>query len=174
MLTVIRVRLLMCGAGTVAPRGATIGWWRIGWGWLRSSRWSCWRRARNRVPRSDSRSRARRSPRREKVTARTPGAVVALAPHRWRPSRLCTRRRQFVSISWSAMRWIRSTGPSGGESHAVGTSIETFTIEGGARSYTTAELKPGGRYYMIVLTSWSRFLDRGVTSRAFLVEIASP
>jgi hypothetical protein len=55
-----------------------------------------------------------------------------------------------------------------------GQPIESFTIDGGARSYTTTELKPGGRYYIAVLIRWSRFLDRGDSSRAFLVEIASP
>jgi hypothetical protein len=56
----------------------------------------------------------------------------------------------------------------------IGTVIETFTLEGGARSHTTTQLKPDGRYYIIANIRWSRFLDRGVTSRAFLVEIASP
>ena len=37
-----------------------------------------------------------------------------------------------------------------------------------------SSLKPGGRYYIIVLIYWSRFLDRGDSSRAFLIEIASP
>ena len=53
-------------------------------------------------------------------------------------------------------------------------TIETFTIEGDARSHTTAKLEPGGRYYIIATVQWSRVLDRGLTSRAFLVEIASP
>ena len=53
-------------------------------------------------------------------------------------------------------------------------TIETFTLEGGARSHTTTRLEPGGRYYVIATIIWSRFLDRGVTSRAFLVEIAPP
>jgi hypothetical protein len=56
----------------------------------------------------------------------------------------------------------------------AGTAIETFTIEGDARSHTTTQLKPGGRYYIIATVLWSTFLDHGVTSRAFLVEIASP
>jgi hypothetical protein len=56
----------------------------------------------------------------------------------------------------------------------IGTVIETFTLEGGARSHTTTQLKPDGRYYIIANIRWSRFLDRGITSRAFLVEIASP
>lgn len=56
----------------------------------------------------------------------------------------------------------------------MGTAIETFTIARSARSYTTAELKPGGRYYIIATITWSRFLDRGLTSRAFLVEIGPP
>jgi hypothetical protein len=53
-------------------------------------------------------------------------------------------------------------------------TIEQFTLVGEARSYTTTELKPGGRYYMIVLIYWSRLLDHGDSSRAFLIEIASP
>ena len=53
-------------------------------------------------------------------------------------------------------------------------TIEQFTLVGGERSYTTNELKPGGRYYIIVLIYWSRFLDRGDSSRAFSIEIASP
>ena len=53
-------------------------------------------------------------------------------------------------------------------------TIESFTLVDGARSYTTTELKPGSRYYMIVLIYWSRFLDHGNSSRAFLIEIASP
>ena len=56
----------------------------------------------------------------------------------------------------------------------MGTTIEAFTIEGGARSHTTAKLEPGGRYYIIATIRWSRFLDRGLSPRAFLVEIASP
>ena len=56
----------------------------------------------------------------------------------------------------------------------VGTTIETFTLEGGVQSHTTTQLKPAGRYYIIANVRWSRFLDRGVTTRAFLVEIASP
>jgi hypothetical protein len=52
--------------------------------------------------------------------------------------------------------------------------IETFKIEGRARSHTTTQLRPGGRYYIIASIHWSRFLDQGVTFRAFLVEIASP
>lgn len=53
-------------------------------------------------------------------------------------------------------------------------TIEQFTLTGAMRSYTTTELKTGGRYYMIVLIYWSRFLDSGDSSRAFLIEIASP
>jgi hypothetical protein len=53
-------------------------------------------------------------------------------------------------------------------------TIEMFVIERGARSHTSTQLAPGGRYYMIATITWSRFLDRGVTSRAFLVEIAPP
>lgn len=53
-------------------------------------------------------------------------------------------------------------------------TIEQFTLTGAMRSYTTTELKSGGRYYMIVLIYWSRFLDSGDSSRAFLIEIASP
>jgi hypothetical protein len=56
----------------------------------------------------------------------------------------------------------------------IGTTIETFTLEGGARSHTTTQLKPDGRYYIIANVRWSRFLDRGITTRAFLVEIAPP
>jgi hypothetical protein len=53
-------------------------------------------------------------------------------------------------------------------------AIEQFTLTGAMRSYTTTELKPGGRYYMIALIYWSRLLDHGDSSRAFLIEIASP
>ena len=53
-------------------------------------------------------------------------------------------------------------------------TIETFTLEGDARSRTTTRLEPGGRYYIIATIIWSRFLGRGVDSRAFLVEIAPP
>lgn len=53
-------------------------------------------------------------------------------------------------------------------------TIEQFTLLGEARSYTTTELKPGGRYYIIVLIYWSGLLDSGDSSRAFLIEIASP
>ncbi len=53
-------------------------------------------------------------------------------------------------------------------------TIETFTIEGDARSHTTAKLEPGGRYYIIATIQWSGFLGRGLSARAFLVEIASP
>jgi hypothetical protein len=56
----------------------------------------------------------------------------------------------------------------------AGTPIESFTLTGAARSHTAAELKPGGRYYIFVTIGWSRLLDRGDSSRAFLVEIASP
>lgn len=56
----------------------------------------------------------------------------------------------------------------------MGTAIETFNITRGARSHSTSELKPGGRYYIIATISWSRFVDRGVTSRSFLVEVVSP
>jgi len=57
----------------------------------------------------------------------------------------------------------------------MGKAIETFTIEGDARSHTTTEMKPGGRYYIIATVRWARFLDRGgLITRAFLVEIASP
>jgi hypothetical protein len=56
----------------------------------------------------------------------------------------------------------------------MGTTIETFTIEGDARSYTTTQLKPDGRYYIIATVQWSRFLDQGLTTRAFLVEPAPP
>ena len=52
--------------------------------------------------------------------------------------------------------------------------IESFTLESGARSYTTSQLKSGGRYYIAVLIGWSRFVDRGDTSRAFLIDLASP
>lgn len=56
----------------------------------------------------------------------------------------------------------------------TGTIIEMFTLDGGARSYTATQLKPDGRYYIIANITWSRFLDRGLASRAFLVEIAPP
>jgi hypothetical protein len=52
--------------------------------------------------------------------------------------------------------------------------IESFTLAHGARSYTTSELKPGGRYYIAVLIGFSRFFDRGDTSYAFLMDIAAP
>ena len=52
----------------------------------------------------------------------------------------------------------------------AGPPIESFTLAGAVRSYTTTELKSGGRYYIAVLTRWSRFLDRGDSSRAFLVD----
>lgn len=53
-------------------------------------------------------------------------------------------------------------------------AIEQFTLTGAMRSYTATELKAGGRYYIIALIYWSRLLDRGDSSRAFLIEIASP
>jgi hypothetical protein len=56
----------------------------------------------------------------------------------------------------------------------AGTPIESFTLTGAARSYTATELRPGGRYYIFVTIGWSRLLDRGDSSRAFLVDIASP
>jgi hypothetical protein len=56
----------------------------------------------------------------------------------------------------------------------AGTPIESFTLTGSMRSYTTTELKPGGRYYVFVMIGWSRLLDRGDSSRAFLIEIAPP
>jgi hypothetical protein len=57
----------------------------------------------------------------------------------------------------------------------TGTTIEGFTtLEGGARSHTSAQLKPSGRCYIIANIRWSRFLDRGIRSRAFLVEIVPP
>lgn len=52
--------------------------------------------------------------------------------------------------------------------------IESFTIQGRTRSYTTSEVKPGARYYIAVLIGWSRFLDRGDTSYAFLIDVAPP
>ena len=55
-----------------------------------------------------------------------------------------------------------------------GNPIESFTLASAARSYTTTQLKPGGRYYIAVLIGWSRLLDRGDTSRSFLIDIASP
>jgi hypothetical protein len=56
----------------------------------------------------------------------------------------------------------------------AGPPIESFTLAGGAGSHTTTELKPGGRYYIAVSIRWSRLLDRGDTSRTFLVDITSP
>lgn len=56
----------------------------------------------------------------------------------------------------------------------AGTPLESFTLVDGARSYMTNELKPGGRYYIIVMIGWSRLLDRGDSSRAFLIDVASP
>jgi len=57
----------------------------------------------------------------------------------------------------------------------AGKPIESFTLVGEARSYTTTQMKPGGRYYIAVTIGWSRLLfDRGDSSRAFLVEIVSP
>jgi hypothetical protein len=56
----------------------------------------------------------------------------------------------------------------------AGHPIESFTLVGAVRSYTTTALKPGGRYYIAVSIGWSRLLDRGDSSRAFLVDIASP
>jgi hypothetical protein len=57
----------------------------------------------------------------------------------------------------------------------AGKPIESFTLVGVARSYTTTEVKPGGRYYIAVTIGWSRLLfDRGDSTRAFLVEIVSP
>jgi len=56
----------------------------------------------------------------------------------------------------------------------AGNAIESFTLTGAIRSYTSTELKPGGRYYIAVMIGWSRLLDRGDSSRAFLIEIASP
>jgi hypothetical protein len=56
----------------------------------------------------------------------------------------------------------------------AGQPIETFTLESRARSYTTSQLKSGGRYYIAVMIGWSRFIDRGDTSYAFQVELASP
>jgi hypothetical protein len=53
-------------------------------------------------------------------------------------------------------------------------AIEQFTLVGEARSYTTTELKPGGRYYIFVMIYWSTLLDRGDSSRAFAIAIASP
>jgi hypothetical protein len=51
-------------------------------------------------------------------------------------------------------------------------TIEQFTLVAGARSYTTSEVKPGGRYYIFVMINWSTLLDRGDSSRAFLIDIA--
>jgi hypothetical protein len=56
----------------------------------------------------------------------------------------------------------------------TGTPIESFTLTGTMRSYTATELRAGGRYYITVMIGWSRLLDRGDSSRAFLIEIASP
>jgi len=57
----------------------------------------------------------------------------------------------------------------------AGKPIESFTLVGGARSYTTTEMKPGSRYYIAVTIGWSRLLfDRGDSTRAFLIEIVSP
>lgn len=56
----------------------------------------------------------------------------------------------------------------------AGSAIESFTLERGVRSYTANALKSGGRYYVIVMIRWDRLLDRGDSSRAFLVEIAAP
>ena len=56
----------------------------------------------------------------------------------------------------------------------AGNAIESFTLTRAMRSYTSTELKPGGRYYVAVMIGWSRLLDRGDSSRAFLIEIASP
>lgn len=56
----------------------------------------------------------------------------------------------------------------------TGTTIETFTLEASVRSHTTTQLKTDGRYYIIANVRWSRLLDRGLTTRAFLVEIAPP
>jgi len=53
-------------------------------------------------------------------------------------------------------------------------TIEQFTLVGDARSYTTSEVKPGGRYYIFVMIYRSGLIDRGDSSRAFLIEIASP
>jgi len=55
----------------------------------------------------------------------------------------------------------------------VGTPIEAFTPSGSERSHTSARMDPG-RYYILVSFWWSRFIDRGSSGRAFLVEIVSP
>ena len=56
----------------------------------------------------------------------------------------------------------------------AGQPIEAFTLQSGARSYTTSQLRSGGRYYIAVLVGWSRFIDRGDTSYAFLIDLTSP
>jgi hypothetical protein len=56
----------------------------------------------------------------------------------------------------------------------TGSPVESFTIDGAARSYVANALKTGGRYYIVVMTRWNRVIDRGDSSRAFLIEIANP
>jgi hypothetical protein len=56
----------------------------------------------------------------------------------------------------------------------AGRPIESFTLQSGARSYMTSQVKSGGRYYIAVLIRWSRLVDRGDTSYAFLIDIAPP
>jgi hypothetical protein len=55
----------------------------------------------------------------------------------------------------------------------VGSPIESFTLSGGERSYTSGRMQ-SGRYYILVSIVWSRLTDRGDAVRAFLVEIAPP
>lgn len=55
----------------------------------------------------------------------------------------------------------------------VGAPIESFTLSGSERSHTSARMGPG-RYYILLSFWWSRFIDRGSSGAAFLVEIVSP
>ena len=55
----------------------------------------------------------------------------------------------------------------------AGSPIESFTLRGSERSYTSARMR-AGRYYILVGIGWSRLTDRGDSARAFLVEVVPP
>jgi hypothetical protein len=50
------------------------------------------------------------------------------------------------------------------------TPVESFMLTGSARRHESSSMR-AGHYYLVVTVVWSRFSSRGVTSRAFLVDV---
>jgi hypothetical protein len=126
---------------------------------------------------SDSVSPERRFPlRAREATARAPDAAeCALTGPA--PKALLTRVRATAPIGLDFVSGAGVNQIDGNiwEGETMGDRpIESFTLADGARSYTTSQLKQGGRYYITLMIGFSMFFDRGDTSYAFFIDLASP